>query len=179
MIQLQHHHPCFNHRALFCRKMHRKLLNLLPLLCRSDRSHEDAGIDTRLEPAGRHVDPIFSTAHVISFLAGLVIWRKPVQFAIRERAVAHVGLLFVVNKAGSSPTHGPAVSGTPSGPMLSLRHRKYRSIRRWSELTCWLCGCQERRPPTAQSPLVARTSHCSQRLLLEESSTKTVWHLMH
>ena len=80
MIQLQHHHPCFNHRALFCRKMHRKLLNLLPLLSRSDRPYEDAGMDTRLEPAGRHVDPIFQHSTRYFFLASLVIWRKPVQF---------------------------------------------------------------------------------------------------
>ena len=90
--------------------MHRKLLNLLPLLTKSDRPHEDAGIDTRLEPAGRHVDPIFQhSTRYLSLLASSVDLEEASPVCFWENVVAHVGLLFVVNKAGSSPTHGPAV----------------------------------------------------------------------
>ena len=139
---------------------------LVPRLSRSAREFEVAGVDTRLEPAGRNFDPILQhcTRHFVGFIGDLEE-ASPVCFW--ENVVAQVDLLFVVKKTGSSSMHEPAVFGTPFGPMLSVKSlchiSMYWSFCIWSVLTCWLCGCQERRPPTAQSLLVAGTLHCSQR----------------
>ena len=92
---------------------------LVPRLSRSARSHEVAGVDTRLEPAGRNFDPILQhcTRHFVGFIGDLEE-ASPVCFW--ENVVAQVDPLFVVKKTGSTSMHEPAVFGTPFGPMLSV-----------------------------------------------------------
>ena len=77
MIQLQYHHPSFN-----LPQDASKAPELLPLSSKSAHAFEVAGVDTRLEPAGRNFDPILQhcTRHFFVAWIGDLEEASPVCF---------------------------------------------------------------------------------------------------
>ena len=111
-------------------------------------------METRLGPAGRHVDPVFqhSRRHYVGFVRDM---------AKAGYVVEYVGLFFVAKKAGAQRFFIDARASNrhflnpPSGPLLTseeLCHVEFQGA--FEDAKIWDCGFgghQERVPSVAYS----------------------------